>query len=78
MALKDALKTPSQKRTGYRSRIDEYREALDDEDRKALDAAVANPEWTTSGITNALNDDGLDISDSAVRDWRRRALKAIT
>lgn len=76
MALKDALKTPPQTRTGYRSRIDIWREALEPADRKAFDAAVRNPDWTTTALTNVVNaEGGLKISDAAFRAWRRRVLR---
>jgi hypothetical protein len=75
MALKDALKTPPKTRTGYRSRIDIWREALDDDDRKAFDAAVRNPEWTTSALVNVVNAEGLKVADATFRDWRKRTLR---
>ncbi len=75
MALKDLLKTPPRTRTGYRSRIDVWRESLDDADLKAFDAAVKNPEWTTSALVTVVNAEGLQISDAAFRDWRKRTLR---
>jgi hypothetical protein len=75
MALKDALKTPPPVRTGFRSKIDIWREALEPADRKAFDAAVRNPEWTTTALTNVVNGEGLTISDAALRDWRKRILR---
>ena len=75
MALKDALKTPPKTRTGYRSRIDEWREALDESDRRAFDASVRNPAWMTSALTNVVNGEGLEISEGAFRDWRKRILR---
>lgn len=76
MALKDALKTPPPVRTGFRSKIDVWREALDEGDRKAWDAAVRNPAWTTSALVNVVNaEGGLKISDAALRDWRKRTLR---
>lgn len=75
MALKDALKTPPRVVTGYRSRIDEWRDALEEGDRKAFDAAVRNPEWTTSALVNVVSAEGLQISDGAFRDWRKRTLR---
>lgn len=73
MALKDALKTPPPTRTGYRSKIDVWREGLDPADRKAFDAAIQNPEWTTAALTNVVNaEGGLKVSDAAMRDWRKR------
>lgn len=75
MALKDALKTPPKTQTGYRSRIDVWREELDADDRNAFDAAVRNTAWTTSALVNVVNEDGLKISDAAFRDWRKRVLR---
>lgn len=75
MALKDALKTPPKTRTGFRSKVDVWREALDDADRKAFDAAVKNPEWTTSALVAVVTTEGLEISDAAFRDWRKRTLR---
>lgn len=76
MALRDALKTPPPTRTGNRSKIDIWREALDDADRKAFDAAVHNPEWTTAALTNVVNaEGGLKVSDAALREWRKRTLR---
>lgn len=73
MALKDLLKTPPPaKSTGYRSRVDVWRDGLSDEDRKALDAAVNNPDWTNSALYDVVTAQGVEISDSAFRDWRRR------
>ncbi|CAN7265863.1 hypothetical protein LJR186_001211 [Microbacterium foliorum] len=75
MALKDALKTPPKSHTGYRSRIDEWRDGLDDADRKAFDAAVRDNAWTTSALVNVVNAEGLTISDGAFREWRKRTLR---
>lgn len=76
MALKDALKTPPPARTGFRSKIDVWRDALDPSDRAAWDAAVRNPEWTTAALTNVVNaEGGLKVSDAALRDWRKRTLR---
>lgn len=76
MALKDALRTPPKTRTGYRSRVDVWREALDDADRRAFDAAVKNPEWTTAALVNVVNaEGGLKVADATFREWRKRALR---
>lgn len=73
MALKDVLKTPPPaKVTGYRSKVDIWRESLDEADRKALDAAVLNPEWTNSALHEVVTGQGVEIGESAFRDWRRR------
>ncbi len=75
MALKDALKTPPKTQTGFRSRIDVWRDGLDEADRKAFDAAVRDEAWTTSALVNVVNAEGLTISDAAFRDWRKRTLR---
>lgn len=72
MALKDVLKTPPTSATGYRSRIDVWRDGLDDGDRKAFDAALRNPDWNSAALARALKPEGLTISDAAMRDYRRR------
>lgn len=76
MALKDVLKTPPPaKATGYRSRVDVWRDSLDEADRKALDAAVRDEAWTNSALHEVVTAEGVEISESAFRDWRRRAAK---
>ena len=76
MALKDALKTPPARRaTGYRSRVDVWRDSLDDADRKALDAAVRNPDWTNAALHEVVMAAGVEIGESSFRDWRRRQLR---
>lgn len=76
MALQDALKTPpAPARTGYRSRIDVWRDALPEAERKAFDAAVRNPAWQTSALVDVVADNGLIISEGAFRDWRKRKLR---
>lgn len=76
MALQDALKTPpAPARTGYRSRIDVWREALDEADRKAFDAAVRNPAWQTAALVDVVAESGLIISEGAFRDWRKRKMR---
>lgn len=75
MALKDLLKTPPKTRTGYRSKVDVWRDELDEADRKAFDAAVKNPEWTSSALTAVANTEGLEIGDGSFRDWRKRFLR---
>ncbi len=76
MALKDALKTPPARRAaGYRSRVDVWRDSLDDADRKALDAAVRNPDWTNAALHEVVTAEGVEIGESSFRDWRRRQLR---
>ncbi|MDR6868470.1 hypothetical protein J2Y69_003086 [Microbacterium resistens] len=72
MALKDVLKTPPVSPTGYRSRIDVWRDGLDDADRRAFDAALRNPEWTSTALARTLKPEGLDIGDSALRAYRQK------
>jgi hypothetical protein len=72
LKLKDALKSPPPVRTGMKSRIDVWRDALDPEDREALDTALLNEEWTTSAIHEIAKKDGLDIQGAAFRAWRKR------
>ena len=73
MALKDVLKTPPPARaTGYRSKLDVWRDSLSDEDRKALDAAVRNPEWSNTALHEVATAEGVEIGESSFRDWRRR------
>lgn len=76
MALKDALKTPPPaKSTGYRSKLDVWRESLDEADRKALDAAIRNPEWTNAALHEVVTGEGVEIGESSFRDWRKRHLR---
>lgn len=75
MALKDALKTPPKGRV-YRSRVDVWREALDESDRRAFDKAAADPEWSTAALLDVVRPAGLDVQESALRLWRRRRVRA--
>ncbi|OJU41808.1 MAG: hypothetical protein BGN97_03645 [Microbacterium sp. 69-10] len=72
MALKDVLKTPPASTTGYRSRIEVWRDGLDDADRKAFDAAVRNPQWTGAALARVVKAEGLNIGESAMRDYRAK------
>jgi hypothetical protein len=79
MALKDLLKMPPPaKVTGYRSRVDIWRDSLDETDRKALDAAVRNPDWTNAALHEVVTAEGVDIGESSFRDWRKRQLRNAT
>ena len=42
-------------------------ESLDAKDQEILKKALANPEWTHSGLARELTDRGLAISDQALR-----------
>lgn len=76
MALKDALKTPpARKVAGYRSRVDVWRDSLSDADRAALDDAVRNPDWSNAALHEVVTGEGVDIGESAFRDWRKRQLR---
>lgn len=76
MALQDALKAgPPQVRTGFRSKVDIWRESLDEADRNAFDAAVKNPEWTNRALVEIVNAEGLDISEPGFRAWRVGTLR---
>ncbi|WP_336647542.1 hypothetical protein [Microbacterium sp. MMO-10] len=72
MALKDVLKSPPSAKSGYRSRVEIWRDGLDDSDRKAFDAAVKNPEWSSAALARTLKPEGLEIGESAMRDYRRK------
>ncbi len=72
MALKDVLKNPPASTTGYRSRIDVWRDGLDEADRRAFDAALRNEAWSSAALARALKPEGLDIGESAMRDYRRK------
>jgi len=72
MALKDVLKTPPPSATGYKSRIEIWRDKLDDGDRKAFDAAVRNEDWSSAALARTLKPEGLDVSQSSMRDYRRK------
>lgn len=77
MALKDALKSPPpSKSTGYRSRLDIWRDSLDAADRKALDEAVRNPDWSNAALHEVVTAEGVEIGESSFRDWRKRMLRS--
>lgn len=75
MALKDVLKTPPPVRTGQRSKVEIWRDGLDEADRKVFDAAVRNPDWPASVLAKALKSQGLDVSGQAMAYYRRKVME---
>lgn len=73
MALMDDLKTPPSTSTGFRSKVDVWRDSLNDEDRAAFDAAVNDTAWNTSALRRVVLKHGVEISDPGFRQWRLNA-----
>lgn len=55
-----------------RTRLDEIREMMDEDERIELDAALAHPKITHTALAKALTDRGYPINESAVRRHRVR------
>ena len=53
-------------------RVDTILEAMDDDDRESLLAALADPDVQTQRIAMVLTDRGWAVSWSAVKNWRRK------
>ena len=57
---------------GGKMRVDTILEAMDDDDRESLLAALADPDVQTQRIAMVLTDRGWAVSWSAVKNWRRK------
>jgi hypothetical protein len=78
MALNDALqKHKEPKRPGYRCGLCRYLESPDtsEEDFKALTNALNDSAFQSTGISRALNEEGIQISHTTVQ--RHRAAKHV-
>ena len=70
MALADAIAAATQK-PGTLCTIGRVRDALDDADRAALDAALADPKITAQQIMRALRAEGHEATRSPMERHRR-------
>ena len=68
MALATRTYTPK-KKTHI---VDRTLAKLEGEERAWLEQHLANPDVTDIWISEQLKDEGIDVSDSSIADWRRR------
>lgn len=52
-------------------------DSLDAKDRQILIDALANPDWSTKGLSDALNERGITISDTPIASHRAKRCSCV-
>ena len=76
MSLAERLATPAS--TPSRCGVHRVLAKLDDADRQALLAALANPDFTASAISTALRAEGHHLLGDSIRRHRRGVCSCVT
>lgn len=63
---------PPKNKTVY-CKIDLMMQDLDEKDKQILTEALANPEWSASGLSTALRQRGLSVADTTITKHRQKA-----
>lgn len=71
MGLSDRLAEYERPRIGAKCRTCELLESLPDNEREALQSALADPRFSNAGLAKILRDEGYQMADSTVRRHRR-------
>lgn len=66
----EGLKPPSQKRS---CKVAVILETLDKKDQDILNNAVFSPEWPIKSLSRALNERGIQLSDTPLTNHRAKA-----
>lgn len=73
MSLAESLSAPKRPAKGPRCTVARIVAKLSGADLEAFTAALANPDYTASGISQALADEDLHLHESTIQRHRRGA-----